>query len=146
MCCFSIGNGSTSRTPLEVRRFSTKFYRFSLQNGTFPKIFVSVLVFFFAPIFIFEQICAAFRLEMGQRVRLYKRFIIFRQILSFQPPQWHFFESFPFGACIFFALEFIFVQICVAFRLELGQRAGIHRRFIVLPNSIVSASKMAFFL
>ena len=43
---FSIGNGSTSKTPEEVHRFSTKLHRFGLQNGIFSKIFLSVLILF----------------------------------------------------------------------------------------------------
>ena len=47
----------------------------------FRKFFIRCS-FFFASEFRFMQICEAFRLEMGQRVGLRKRFIIFRPIPS----------------------------------------------------------------
>ena len=50
LCSFLIGNGSTSRTPQEVYRFSAKFYRFGLQKGIFSKILVSVVILFCARI------------------------------------------------------------------------------------------------
>ena len=45
----------------------------------FLKIFISVLFFFFASKFRFGQIFEAFQLEMGQRPRLHRRFIVFQQ-------------------------------------------------------------------
>ena len=45
----------------------------------------------------------------------------FRQILSFWPSKWHFFENFRFGAWLFsFAPKFKFAQIGANFRLEMG--------------------------
>ena len=75
---FSIGNGLTSRTPQDAHHFSAKFHRFGLRNGIFFKSFFLLLVFFFAPKFKLAQICAIFRLEMGQRAGIHKRFIVFR--------------------------------------------------------------------
>ena len=50
LCSFLIGNGSTSKTPQEVYRFSAKFYHFGLQKGIFSKILVSVVILFCARI------------------------------------------------------------------------------------------------
>ena len=67
----------------------------------------------------------------------------FGQIPSFWPPNWLFSANFHFGAR---ASKFRFAQICAAFRLEMDQRAGLHKRFIVFrPNSTFSASEMSFF-
>ena len=71
----------------------------------------------------------------------------FGQILSFRPPKWHFYENFCFGGrFFFFAPKFSFAKIGATFRLEMGQQIGLRKRFILFwPNSIVSASEMAFF-
>ena len=53
-CNFSIGNRVMGRTPEENHHFSAKFYRFSLRNCIFLKIFVSVLFFFFCARIQFE--------------------------------------------------------------------------------------------
>ena len=46
----------------------------------------------------------------------------------------------------FFAPKFSFAKIGATFRLEMGQQIGLRKRFILFwPNSIVSASEMAFF-
>ena len=70
----------------------------------------------------------------------------FGQIPSFRPQKWYFFQKFHFAARFFFAPKFKLAQICAIFRLEMGQRAGLHKRFIVFrPNSFVSVYDMAFF-
>ena len=100
------------------------------ENGIFFENF-RLGAHFFVPKFRFMQICAAFQLLMGQRVGLHRRFPVFYQFPSFHPPKWHFFENFLFGVFFFFASKFRFMQICEAFRLEIGQRVGLRKRFII---------------
>ena len=86
----------------------------------------------------------AFQLEMGQRARLHRMFIVFRPYSIVSASKIAFFlENFRFGALFFFASKFRFAQICAAFRLEMGQRARLYRMFIVFQiNSIFSATEM----
>ena len=126
---------------------------------------------FFALEFSFTQIYVAFRLKIGQRVRLRQRFIIFQlnsiistsemalfkkfffrcslyfgQIPSFWPSKWNFFRKFLFWCSFYFTMEFKFAQIHAAFQLELGQRWWLLRRFIIFSVKFhVSASEMAFY-
>ena len=77
-CNFSIGNGSTDRTLLEVHRFSAKFHRFGLWNGIFFSKFLFRWSFFiFAPEFSLRQIISTFRLEINQWEGVPWRIIIF---------------------------------------------------------------------
>ena len=101
LCSFSIENGLTSKTSKEIQCFFVRFHRFGLRNGIFSKIFIRCL-FYFAPKFIFAQICVAFLLEMSQRARLCRMFIVFQQILSFRPPKLYFLKNFRFGSGFFF--------------------------------------------
>ena len=90
--------------------------------------------------------CVAFRLEMGQRAGLHKRFIISHQIPSFCAPKWHFFKDFRFGASFFICARIqIRTNLC-SFSIEMGQRAGLQKRFIIFrPNSIVWPPKWHIF-
>ena len=102
--------------------------------------------FLFALEFIFAQICATFQLKMGQWARLHKSFIFFRPNSINFAYKMAFFWKFLFRCWVFLALVFKFTQICAAVRLKIGQRVRLRQRFILFqPNSIVSASKMAFF-
>ena len=78
LCSFFIGNGSTRMTLEEVHCFSAKFHRFGFWNGIFYWKFSFQCSFYFASKFRFAQICAAFRLEMGQWAWLYRRFFVYR--------------------------------------------------------------------
>ena len=82
---------------------------------------------------------------MGQRRWLLRRFVTFKPNSIIRPPKWHFFENFRFSAR--FILRWNrFAQICVAFRLEMGQWERLQRRFLVFrPNSIVLPSKITLF-
>ena len=58
--------------------------------------------FFFAPNFRFAQIGATFRLEMGQQIGLYKRFIIFQPNSIISASEMAFFLKFSFQCAFFF--------------------------------------------
>ena len=108
----------------------------SSEMTFFRKFLFRCSLFFWAPEFRFAQICVAFRLEMGQRVRLHKRFIIFQLNSIVSAYEMAFFWKFSFE-CSFFSPKFRFMQIYAAFQLEIGQQVGLHRRYIIF-NQIPS--------
>ena len=77
-CNFSIGNGSTDRTPYLFIVFRPNSIISASEMVFFFKIFDSVVVFFFAPEFSFRQISANFRFEIGQWEGLPWRIIVFQ--------------------------------------------------------------------
>ena len=144
-CNFSIGNGSTDRTPEVVHRFSAKIQSFGLRTAFFWK-FLFRWSFFFAPEFSLRQTSATFRLDICQRERLPWRIIVFQPnsiVLDFEMA---YFKNFRSGAQFFIGPKFSFAYIGATFRLEIGQWEGLPWRIIIFrPNSIVSVYEMAFF-
>ena len=105
----------------------------------FLKIFISVLVLFCVGIQICVNFCSFFIRNSSTSRTLQPNSIVLASEMAF------FFLKF-FFRCAFFSLKFKFMQIYASFWLEVGQRARLHMRFIIFqPNSIVSASEMAFF-
>ena len=105
-----------------------------------------MFVFFFAPKFSFAKIGATFRLEMGQQIGLWKRFILFWPNSIVSASEMAFFSKFSFRWSFFFAPKFSLRQISATFRLEIGRWGGLPRRILIFqPNSIVSVYEIAFF-
>ena len=103
--------------------------------------------FYFALEFKFKQICAAFQLEMGQRTRLRKRFIIFQVNSMVSASEITFFQKLSIRCSFYFEPEFRFTKIYAAFWLEIGKRARFCKRLIIFqPNCIVLAFEIIFFL
>ena len=110
----------------------------SAYKMAFFRKFLSCCSFCFALEFKFKQICAAFQLEMGQRTRLRKRFIIFQVNSMVSASEITFFQKLSIRCSFYFEPEFRFTQIYAAFWLEIGKRARFCKRLIVFqPNSIV---------
>ena len=118
----------------------------SAYKMAFFRKFLSCCSFCFALEFKFKQICAAFQLEMGQRTRLRKRFIIFQVNSMVSASEITFFQKLSIRCSFYFEPEFRFTKIYAAFWLEIGKRARFCKRLIIFqPNSIVSDSEIAFF-
>ena len=101
--------------------------------------------FFSTPEFSLRQISATFRLEIGQWEGLPWRIIVFQQNSIVSVSEIAFQKIFHFGARFFCAKIQFRLNWC-NFSIEIGQQIGLRKRFIVFwPNSIVSASEMAFF-
>ena len=126
--------------------FQPNFIVSAYKMASFRK-FLFCCSFCFALELKFTQICAAFQLEMGQRARLRKRFIIFQPNSIVSASEMTFFQKLLIRCSISFVPKSRFSQIYATFWLEIGKRARFHKRLIILrPNSLVSAFKITFFL
>ena len=118
----------------------------SAYKMAFFRKFLFCCSFGFALEFKFKQICADFQLEMGQRTRLRKRFIIFQQNSMVLASEITFFQKLSIRCSFYFEPEFRFTQIYATFWLEIDKWARFCKRLIIFrPNSIVSAFEITFF-
>ena len=84
----------------------------------FFQIFVSEVVFFFTPEFILRQICATFRLEIGQSEGLPWRIIVFQPNSIVLVIKMAFFKNFRFGALFFLCQNSVSLKLVQLFDLK----------------------------
>ena len=113
----------------------------------FFKIFVPVVVLLLAQEFQLRQISGTFWLEMGQHIRLRKRFIAFQPNSIVSASDMAFFSKFLFRWSFFFLRQYsVSGKLVQIFVWKIGQWEGLPRRIIVFQrNSNVLVFEMVFF-